>query len=37
MKTEKELQLFKTKLMNTLESVDNVYYGLSLENLVQNN
>jgi len=37
MKTQKEIQLLKMELMNTLKSADNGYYGLSLENLVQNN
>ena len=37
MKTQKEIQLLKMELMNTLKSVDNGHYGLFLENLVQNN
>jgi hypothetical protein len=37
MKTEKEIKLFKIELMETLKPSDNLYYGLSLENLIANN
>jgi len=37
MKTEKELKLLKTELMNALKSSENTYFGLSLERLVLNN
>jgi len=37
MKTEKEIRLLKMELLGTLKSSDGAYYGLSLENLIQNN
>ena len=36
MKTDKEIKEFKIKLMNTLQTTNNSYFGLSLENLVNN-
>jgi len=37
MKTEKQIKVLKTELMEMLKPVDNTYYGLSLENLIVNN
>jgi hypothetical protein len=36
MKTEKEIKSLKMELIKTFNSADDAYYGLSLENLVQN-
>jgi len=37
MKTEKEIKEFKIKLMSTLRTTNNPYFGLSLENLLVKN
>jgi len=37
MMSEKELQSLKKELLGKLNSGDNLYYGLSLENLVLKN
>jgi len=35
-KSEKEIEKFKTELMGRLKTTDSPYYGLSLEKLVLN-
>ena len=37
MMTEKEIQMLKKELLEKINSRDNPYYGLSLENLVLKN
>jgi len=37
MMTEKEIQMLKKELLGKINSGDNSYYGLSLENLVLKN
>jgi hypothetical protein len=37
MMTEKEIQILKNELLGKINSADNSYYGLSLENLVLKN